>query len=253
MTAAGSIPSRTAGAAPTEAERISGRRLIAGIGLSAAFAAALYAVTTLAARAAAPGWAHTEGLTVLVVAEMYLAVIAGLTVAAGGPRGVTRLLALRRPSVGQLKLVPGLFVVVMIAGFAVPLAFSPLAGGPAAVAEAVIRAGSDESRMPTATALTWALIVIRLVALTGAAEELLFRGALYGWLRRRCSVTLAIGLTAVLFTLEHSYYPILIPLVLADGLASGWLRHHTRTIATTIVLHVCVDLSVFLAAVPLAR
>ena len=65
------------------------------------------------------------------------------------------------------------------------MAFSPLSGGPVATLEAIVRAGSDESRMAAATPLVWALIVIGVAALSGVAEELLFRGALYGWLRRR--------------------------------------------------------------------
>jgi hypothetical protein len=40
--------------------------------------------------------------------------------------------------------------------------------------------------MPTATPLVRALIVVRLAFLTGTAEELFFRGALYGWLRGGC-------------------------------------------------------------------
>jgi hypothetical protein len=106
--------------------------------------------------------------------------------------------------------------------------------------------------MPTATPLVWALIVIRLVALTGTAEELLFRGALYGWLRRRLSVPATIAATTALFALEHAYYPVLLPVVTATGLAAGWVRHRTHSTATTIPMHVAGDLAVFLAAVWLA-
>ena len=238
--------------AVTRPERISGRQLGAGIGLSAALAALLSAATTLAARSLAPRWAHTDGLTVLVVAEVYLAVIAGLTLAVGGPRGAARLLALRRPAGRQLGLAVAMLAAAVIAAIAVSLAFSPLSGGAAATMKAIVRDGSDEARLPTATVLVWALIVVRLAALTGTAEELFFRGALYGWLRRRFSVPVTIAVTAGLFALEHAYYPILLPLVLSLGLAAGWIRHRTHTIAVTIAMHVCVDLSLFLAAVALS-
>jgi uncharacterized protein len=233
-------------------ERITGRQLCTGIGASAALAALLSVTITVIARSVAPNWARTEGLTVLIVAAVYLAVIAGLTIAVGGPRGVSRLLALRRPTARQLGLSLVALLVSVAAGIGVSLAFSSLSGGVPATMEAIVRAGSDEARLPTATALTWALIVIRLVALTGTAEELLFRGALYGWLRRRASVSVSIAITALLFTVEHGYYPILIPLVLSYGLAAGWVRHRTSSTATTIAMHVTIDLALFLAAVALS-
>jgi membrane protease YdiL (CAAX protease family) len=204
------------------------------------------------ARVTAPQWARTEGLTVMIVAAVYLAVIVGLTVAVGGPRGVSSLLALRRPTVRQLGLSFVVLAAAVVAGIGVSLAFSPLSGGVPATMQAIVRAGSDEARLPTATALTWALIVIRLVVLTGTAEELLFRGALYSWLRRRASVGASIAVTATLFAVEHSYYPVLIPLVLSYGLAAGWIRHRTSSTATTIAMHVTIDLALFLAAVALS-
>ena len=233
-------------------QRVSGRQLCVGIGLSVALAAVLAVVITVIARVTAPQWARTEGLTVMIVAAVYLAVIVGLTIAVGGPRGVSGLLALRRPTVRQLGLSFAALAAAVVAGIGVSLAFSPLSGGVPATMQAIVRAGSDEARMPTATALTWVLIVIRLVALTGTAEELLFRGALYSWLRRRASVGVSIAITASLFAVEHGYYPILIPLVLSYGLAAGWVRHRTSSTATTIAMHVTIDLALFFAAVALS-
>jgi membrane protease YdiL (CAAX protease family) len=233
-------------------ERITGRQLSTGIGASAALAALLSIAITLIARAVAPHWARSEGLTVLIVAAVYLAVIVGLTIGVGGPRGVSRLLTLRRPTTRQWGLSFVTLVAAVTVGIGVSLAFSSLSGGVPATMEAIVRAGSDEARLATATALTWALIVVRLVALTGTAEELLFRGALYGWLRRRASVGVSIAITALLFTAEHGYYPILIPLVLSYGLAAGWIRHRTSSTATTIAMHVTIDLALFFAAVALS-
>ena len=245
-------PDHLAGPAAGDPQRITGRQLCAGIGASAALGAVLATAITLIARVAAPHWARTEGLTVLIVAAVYLSVVAGLTIGVGGPRGVSRLLALRRPTARQLGLSLVALLAAVAAGIGVSLAFSSLSGGVPATMEAIVRAGSDEARLPTATALTWALIVIRLVALTGTAEELLFRGAIYGWLRRRASVSVSIAITALLFTTEHGYYPILIPLVLSYGLAAGWVRHRTSSTATTIAMHITIDLALFLAAVALS-
>jgi uncharacterized protein len=233
------------------AARISGRQLVAGLAIAAALAAILTGVTVLLARAFAPQWARTESLTVLVVAEVYLAVIAGLVTGVGGLAGARRLLALRRPAPHQVGTSLVVVAAACAAGLAVSMAFSPLSGGPVATLQAIVRAGSDESRMAAATPLVWALIVIRVGALTGVGEELLFRGALYGWLRRRLPVSPAIAVTTLLFVLEHAYYPVLIPLVLACGLATGWVRHRTGTTGATIPMHIAVDLGLFFAAVAL--
>jgi len=233
-------------------QRITGRQLCAGLGWSAALAVLLATAISGIARAVAPHWARTEGLTVLIVAAVYLAVIAGLTIAVGGPPGVRRLLALRRPAARQLGLSMGALVVAVGVGIGVSLAFSSLSGGVPATMRAIVAAGSDEARLPAATALTWALIVIRLVFLTGTAEELLFRGAVYGWLRRRSSVSVSIVITAALFAVEHAYYPVLIPLVLSYGLAAGWVRHRTSSTVTTIAMHITIDLALFFAAVALS-
>jgi membrane protease YdiL (CAAX protease family) len=237
---------------PADAARISGRQLAAGLGAAAALAAVGAAVTVPLARAFASHWAHTEGLTVLIVAEVYLALTAGLVIGVGGLAGARRLLALRRPAPRQVGAALALAVAACAAGLAISMAFSPLSGGPVATLEAIVRAGSDESRMAAATPLVWALIVIRVAALTGLAEDLLFRGALYGWLRRRLPVAPVIAITTVLFALEHAYYPVLLPLVLSLGLAAGWVRHRTGTVGATIPMHIAVDLSLFLAAVALA-
>jgi membrane protease YdiL (CAAX protease family) len=248
----GAAPGHPADPAAGGPQYVTGRQLCTGIGLSAVLATAFSVAITVLARAVAPHWARTEGLTVLIVAVVYLAVIAGLTIAVGGPRGVSRLLVLRRPTARQLGYSFAVAGAAVAAGIGISLAFSFLSGGVAATMEAIVRAGSDESRLPTATALTWALIVIRLLFLTGTAEELLFRGAVYSWLRRRTSVGVTIAITAVLFTLEHGYYPVLIPLVLSYGLAAGWVRHRTSTTATTIATHVTIDLALFFAAVALS-
>jgi membrane protease YdiL (CAAX protease family) len=237
---------------PSGAARISGRQLAVGLAVAAALIAVLAGVTVPLARALAPHWARTEGLTVLIVAEVYPALIAGLIIGVGGFPGTGKLLALRRPEPRQVVKALGLVVAACAAGLAVSMAFSPLSGGPVATLEAIVRAGSDESRMAAATPLVWALIVIRVAALSGVGEELLFRGALYGWLRRRLPVSPTIAVTTVLFVAEHAYYPVLIPFVLACGLATGWVRHRTGTTGATIPMHIAVDMGLFFAAVALA-
>jgi uncharacterized protein len=233
-------------------DRMTGRQVAAGIGLSVLLAAVLCTLTALAAHAAAPHWARTDGLTVLIVAEVYLAVIAGLVLAAGGPARARDLLAVRRPGARQVAWSLLVLLAAVAASLAVSLAFSPLTGGVSATVRDIVRSGSDEARMPTATPLVWALIVVRLAFLTGPAEELFFRGALYGWLRRYLPVAAAITVTAGLFALEHAYYPSLLPLVIGYGLAAGWVRHRTQSTVTTIAMHIPLDFALFAAAAALS-
>ena len=51
-----------------------------------------------------------------------------------------------------------------------------------------------------------------------------------------------------MFALEHGYRLVLLPLVVALGLATGWVRHRTRTSTATIPMHVAVDLGLLVAA-----
>ena len=217
MTAVGRPPDSPPPGTTVSAARISGRQLAAGLGAAAALAAVGAGVTIPLARAIAPQWAHTEGLTVLIVAEVYLALAAGLVIGVGGLAGAGRLLALRRPAPRQVGAALAVAVGACAAGLAVSMAFSPLSGGPVATLEAIVRAGSDESLMVAAT-----------------------------------PVPPVIAITAVLFACEHAYYPVLLPLVLSFGLAAGWVRQRTGTVGATIPMHIAVDLSLFLAAVALA-
>jgi membrane protease YdiL (CAAX protease family) len=105
----------------------------------------------------------------------------------------------------------------------------------------VIRRATDMARFPTATGLDWALIVPRALLLAGIAEELLFRGVLFGWLARHLPVWASIVVTAVLFAAEHGYYPVLLPLGLLFGLLTGWLRARTRSVLPGMAVHILTD------------
>jgi membrane protease YdiL (CAAX protease family) len=52
---------------------------------------------------------------------------------------------------------------------------------------------TDMNRLGAASAVSLFLIILRAGLLAGIGEELLFRGALYGWLRSRWSARVAIA------------------------------------------------------------
>ena len=74
-----------------------------------------------------------------------------------------------------------------------------------------------------------ALALARACVLAPLGEELLFRGALYGWIRRRLGARTTIGVTAVLFAVIHPL-PILWPAVALLGVGAGWAREKTGSI-----------------------
>jgi uncharacterized protein len=103
------------------------------------------------------------------------------------------------------------------------------------------------SRLAAATPLDWALIVLRVVALVGLAEELLFRGLLFGWLRQRLSFAATLLLTSVLFMVMH-YFLILAVGVYFYSLVAGWLRERSGSVLPPLVMHILTDTTMLIAA-----
>ncbi len=115
----------------------------------------------------------------------------------------------------------------------------------------VVREVTDVARFNAATPVDWALIIVRALLLAGIAEELLFRGILFGWLRGRLSAWPVILITTALFTVEH-IYPLVFPLVVFLGLALGWLREKSGSILPGLMLHVLTDSLLFVVALSLS-
>ena len=76
-----------------------------------------------------------------------------------------------------------------------------------------------------------------LALLAPFAEELVFRGMLYGWLAGRWSNLVAFVLSSLAFAAAHTE-PVHILLVLPLGFWFGWLRWRTGSLVPTIVAHV---------------
>ncbi len=68
------------------------------------------------------------------------------------------------------------------------------------------------------------------------AEELVFRGLLYGWLAGRWSNLVAFLVSSLAFAVAHTE-PVHILLVLPLGFWFGWLRWRTGSLLPTIVAH----------------
>jgi membrane protease YdiL (CAAX protease family) len=203
----------------------------------------------------APSWTSTVDFVVLVVAEVYAAVLAALLLAFGGLRGLRDHLGLRFTSPRDLLQALGLDVVALLAAIVVYVLLTPIFGPPLTIAIPVLKAVTDVTRLPHADVLTLVLIFGRVFLLVPLAEELFFRGALYGWLRRHLRALPTILLTAVLFGLEHTAWGVpmprlffLVPLAFVDGIAVGWVRERTGSTLNAAAMHVAVDAALLIAA-----
>jgi uncharacterized protein len=243
-------------AASRQQERpVSGWRLLLAVVLMLVLSGVVGIVTWGIVQVIAPGWTATVDFVVLVVAEVYAAVLCALLLAFGGLAGVRATLGLRFTSGRDLLQVLGINLLASLAAILLYVLLTPIFGSPLAIAVPVLKTVTDVTRLPGADLLTLVLIFGRVFVLVPLAEELFFRGALYGWLRRHLPALSTILLTAVLFGLEHTVpgMPMprlffLFPLVFVYGIAVGWVRERTGSTLNTAVMHVVVDAALLIVA-----
>jgi membrane protease YdiL (CAAX protease family) len=234
---------------------VSGWRLLLAIALMLVLSASLVILTWGIVQIIAPSWINTVDFVVLVVAEVYAAILAALLLAFGGLAGARDRLGFRFTSSRDLLLGVGLNIAALFAALLLYALFTPLFGSPLTIAIPVLKSVTDVTRFPHADLLTLALIFARVFVLVPLVEELFFRGALYGWLRRYLPALPTILLTAVLFGFEHTAWGMpmprlffLVPLAFVYGIAVGWVRERTGSTLNTAVMHVVVDAALLIVA-----
>ena len=92
-------------------------------------------------------------------------------------------------------------------------------------------------RLNGADAATWIVVVFRACLLAPLAEELLFRGALFSWLRGHLSVWPTVLVTALAFAAIHSLAMIMVPLAFVVGIAAGYARERAGSVTPLIIAH----------------
>jgi membrane protease YdiL (CAAX protease family) len=154
------------------------------------------------------------------------------------------LLVLRRDRTEALALQPTSPKAVGFALLTVVVAYAAAAGLQSLVAPgswtktlAVLGAmGADDGRIATASAPMLVLIIFRACVLAAIGEELLFRGAVYSWLRGRTPAAVSIVISAALFALIHGF-PAVLPLTFAIGVGLGWIRERFSSTVPTMIAH----------------
>jgi membrane protease YdiL (CAAX protease family) len=223
---------------PTAGGALSGRKfalaLLAWIVLSACAAA----LTVLVADASmAPGT-----MTAIIVAEVYVLLVGSLLGACWPWPVAVEAFGLRlqwRDAVAGV-VVGGLASGAAVLAYAVIGAWGPLA-------DAFVWVGRDGGRLGSLPVVVTLICLVRATIGAAVAEELLFRGALFLWLRRRLGAWSTIVLTAALWAVAHGGVPVAIPYAFAVGLGLGWLRERRGSVMPGLIYHLLHNTVLFLA------
>lgn len=92
------------------------------------------------------------------------------------------------------------------------------------------------------------IIVFASIMIIGIWEEFFFIGTVYGILQRLLPYAWAIILQAIMFTgflYQVGFRGWIVPLVFVYTIFQGYVFHKTKTLLITLVIHVLVDLGVF--------
>lgn len=221
---------------------IDGRRLLFAFVLILILAAVAGLVTSLVVNAIDPAWKATIDFTVLVVAEVYAAILVSLLLAFGGWTGVRERLAFRYTGWRDLRMSLGVLALTLGAASLIYLLLSPFIGPLPSVVLKIWRTSTDLPRLPAADVLALLLIVIRAPFLAPLTEELLFRGALYGWVRQRLAALPSILLITVIFTAVRTAFSLAtvaltLPIDLLGNFTFTWVRERTGSTLNTFVMH----------------
>jgi membrane protease YdiL (CAAX protease family) len=228
-------------------EGASGRQPMPGVRLAAAVAA--WIVLSLAAGVATMiiGWEvaprlPTNTLAVIIVTEVYVLLVVSLLAASGGWSAAVQTFGLRvqPPVVLAGVLLAGALSVAALVGYAVVGAWAPLV-------EELVWVGRDGGRLGSLAPVTTAVTLLRGTLLAALGEELLFRGALFGWLRARLPTSPTMVLTAALWTAVHTGLLVALPYVLVQGVGLGWLRERTGSVVPGMAFHTLHNSVVFVA------
>lgn len=188
----------------------------------------------------APAWQTTNEPALLIAAEVYACVPIAMLLNLGGWDGLRERLAFRFTSWRDIGLAIAAWILTFAAAAVGYTLLAPVLGSPQHVLDTLVSTGTDVTRLPMATPVDLVLILVRALILAGIAEELLYRGLLFGWLSRRLSVGVVTVVTAVLFGLQH-YYPTVMVVAFLYGLAAGFIRARTGSALNSFVMHVLSD------------
>jgi len=218
------------------ASPISGRRLLVAIATSVGLAVAAGSSTAYGLPILAPSWGDTDRLAAVIVLEVYIAIIVGHLIAFGGLKGFPNELRIVPTSRVELLCAAAVWVGMWTAAAIVYLGLSQFAWSLSEVRSALLWIGADGGRLGPAEPLLFVVAGGRAVFVAPFAEELLFRGSLFGWMRRRWPASATIFVTSALFALGHPM-AVLWPAAFMLGVGAAWFRERSGSLTPFIVMH----------------
>ncbi len=190
----------------------------------------LILATVFGLRLLAHPWAaaHAADVGALALLEAYGSLLAVLLLVFGGFRGLRDHLGFRFTTWWHLGYGLGAWAVSITVGGILTYALAPVLGPARSNAADVLRVGHDP---------LFVLMVVPTVALLApACEELLFRGALYGWLRTRVPLAAAVMVSAAVFAGLHLIVPLL-PVLFVFGVATALVYEYTGSTLNSFAMH----------------
>jgi membrane protease YdiL (CAAX protease family) len=227
--------------------QVRGRSLLLALGYSIAISVVVGIPTGFGLPRVAPALSSTEWLATIITTEVYLTFIVGHIIAFGGIRQMRETLQLGPTSWRNIGLAFLLWLAMWAVFVVVYLLLSSTMGPVDEIAKAVLKIGSLYGRLEGASLGLMTLAIIQPVLITPLAEDLVFRGSSYEWLRGRLSASLTILITAILFALYHPLIYVW-PIVFGFGLISGWVREHTNSLTPFLLIHVLNSIAMIAAA-----
>jgi membrane protease YdiL (CAAX protease family) len=222
---------------------VSGKRLAVAVAVSAGLGVAAGVSTAYGLPALSPAWGHTDRLATVIVLEAYLAVIVGHLVAFGGFEGLrTRLRIAPISSRECIAAATAAWIAILAAAAVLYFVLSSFAWPLTEVASALLWIGADGGRLADAEPLLFILAAGRAIVIAPFAEELLFRGSLFGWLRGRLPAFATILITASVFALGHPI-PVLWPAAFLFGIGAASFRERSGSVTPFILVHVINNLA----------
>ncbi|HEX6548239.1 MAG TPA: CPBP family intramembrane glutamic endopeptidase [Candidatus Dormibacteraeota bacterium] len=226
---------------------VSGRRVLAVIILWPLAAGLVVVATLLLLRVTGRMWAraHAADIGAIALLEAYLVLLAVLGVVFGGLNGIRDRLGFHFTSYHDLLLALLAWLAALTVGGIITALLTPLLGVPKSNASAVLGIGHDP--------LFVGLVVPTVALIAPAAEELLFRGAIFGWLRTRLPLVLAVLISAAVFAGAH-LIPPLFPVFFVFGCAAALVYRFTGSTLNSFAMHATQNsLAVLVTYIAMAR
>jgi membrane protease YdiL (CAAX protease family) len=197
----------------------------------------------------APAWASDIGrLSAAIVAEVYGLLIVSLLVVLPNSREALRVRPIIATEVtAAAGIWIGAYAVTLVLHFAISAVHSAFPS-PSELLSVLRFIGTDMGRLQNADAATWILAGGRATVLAPLGEELLLRGALFGWLRQHLSAWPTILLTAIVFAGIHAGVPTVLGLAFVIGVGAGYVRERVGSVTPLVVVHVLHNVLLVLAA-----